>query len=250
MSCRLIQGDCLTEMQKLIDEGVKVDLVLTDLPYGTTACKWDNIIPFEPMWDCINNIVKSNNVPIVLFANQPFTSQLINSNINNFKYCWTWDKHIPSGVSYARYRPMQQTEDICVFTKDGSKTVYYPQMVKRDKPITSGGMNYSVATNMTQSNPNFKKTYKYKNPVTLIKFNKIRQGSVHPTQKPVELLEYLIKTYTNPNDTVLDFTMGSGSTGVACQNVGRNFIGIELDENYYTIAKKRCNKFQSRLEVD
>ena len=119
----LINGDCIKVMEKLIEKGQKVDLILTDLPYGTTSCKWDNTIPFEPMWDCINNIVKNENTPILLFGNQPFTSRLINSNIKNFKYCWTWDKHIPSGMSYAKYRPMQQTEDICVFTKNGRKTI-------------------------------------------------------------------------------------------------------------------------------
>ena len=246
MSCRLIHGDCLEEMQKLIDENVKVDLVLTDLPYGTTACKWDNIIPFEPMWDCINNIVKNENTPILLFGNQPFTSRLINSNIKNFKYCWTWDKHIPSGMSYAKYRPMQQTEDICVFTKNGSKTIYNPQMIKRKKPIKGGGMKDSHSASSIGYKA-LKKTYDYKNPITLIKFNKIRRGSVHSTQKPVDLLEYFIKTYSNENDIVLDFTMGSGSTGVACKNTGRDFIGIELEEKYFKIAQMRCKDYQSKL---
>ena len=235
---RLIQGNCLKEMPKLIKEGVKVDLVLTDLPYGTTACKWDNIIPFKPMWRNIHSLVKSDSSPIVLFANQPFTSNLISSNFKDFKYCWTWDKHIPNGMSYARYRPMQQTEDICVFTRNGRKSVYNPQMIKRDKPIVAGGMGNSE-TAYTKGYKPLKKTYEYKNPATLIKFNKIRQGSVHPTQKPVELLEYLIKTYTNEGDLVLDFTMGSGSTGVACKNLNRDFIGIELDKDYFEIAKQR-----------
>ena len=242
---RLIQGECIHAMQSLIDDDVKVDLVLTDPPYGTTSCKWDTVIPFDEMWDCINGVVKSDATPIVLFSNQPFTSQLINSNIRNFKYCWTWDKHIPSGMSYARYRPMQQTEDICVFTRNGGKSVYYPQMIKRDKPIKNGGVNHSESAPLKYRNPKFKKTYEYKNPVTLIKFNKIRQGSIHPTQKPVPLLEYLIKTYTKENDLVLDFTMGSGSTGVACKNLNRDFIGIELDEDYFKIAKNRLN--QGRL---
>ena len=236
----LINGDCIEEMQKLIDKNVKVDLILTDLPYGTTSCRWDNIIPFEPMWECINNLVKNENSPIVLFSNQPFTTKLINSNIKNFKYCLTWDKHIPSGMSYAKYRPMQQTEDICIFTKNGSKTIYNPQMTKREKPIKGGGMKDSQSASSIGYKA-LKKTYLYKNPVTLIKFNKIRQGSVHPTQKPVALLKYLIKTYSNENNTILDFTMGSGSTGVACQELNRNFIGIELDAEYYEMAKQRIN---------
>lgn len=235
---RLINNDCIVAMDQLIDENIKVDLVLTDPPYGTTACKWDSIIPFTEMWNCLNQLVRSNESPIVLFSNQPFTTKLINSNIDNFKYCWIWDKHIPSGMSYAKYRPMQQTEDICVFTKTGGRTVYNPQMIKRDNPIRGGGMQSSFSASSVGYKP-LKKTYHYKNPVTLIKFNKIRQGSVHPTQKPVELLEYLIKTYSNPDDLVLDFTMGSGSTGVACQNLGRDFIGIELDTEYFKIAERR-----------
>lgn len=193
------------------------------------------------MWDCINGLVKTKNSPIVLFANQPFTTKLINSNIENFKYCWTWDKHIPSGMSYAKYRPMQQTEDICVFTKNGDKTTYYPQKIKRKKPIKGGSMKNSESASSVGYKA-LKKTYEYKNPVTLIKFNKIRQGSVHPTQKPVPLLEYLIKTYTNEGDWVLDFTMGSGSTGVACQNTNRNFVGIELEKEYCEIALKRMKE--------
>ena len=248
MTCKLIHGDCLEEMQKLIDDGVKVDCVLTDLPYGTTSCKWDNIIPFEPMWNCINHIVKNEHTPILLFGNQPFTSRLINSNIENFKYCWTWDKHIPSGISYAKYRPMQQTEDICVFTKNGSKSVYNPQMIKREKPIKGGGMKDSESASSVGYKA-LNKTYNYKNPVTLIKFNKIRNGSVHPTQKPVDLLEYLIKTYSNEEDTILDFTMGSGSTGVACANLNRKFIGIELDNDYFKIAEKRIKEAYSQKRL-
>ena len=142
-------------------------------------------------------------------------------------------------MSYARYRPMQQTEDICIFTKNGEKTVYNAQMIKREKPIKSGGTNKSESAPIANKDPNFKKTYNYKNPTTLIEFSKIRKGSLHPTQKPVALLEYLIKTYTLENETVLDFTMGSCSTGVACKNLNRSFIGIEKDEKYFNIAKER-----------
>lgn len=226
--------------------GEKVDLILTDPPYGTTSCKWDTIIPFKQMWECINQLVVDDQTPIVLFSNQPFTSTLINSNIRNFKYCWTWDKQIPSGMSYAKYRPMQQTEDICVFTRKGGKSKYNPQMIKRDKPIKGGGMKNSASASSIGYKA-LKKTYDYKNPITLIKFKKIRQGSVHPTQKPVELLEYLIKTYTDKGDIVLDFTMGSGSTGVACKNLKRSFIGIELDEDYYNIAVNRIRDLQCKL---
>lgn len=237
MQSELIQGDCLEEMDKLIAEGVKIDAIITDPPYGTTDCKWDSVIPFDAMWERINKLIKKNGA-IVLFGSEPFTSCLICSNLNGFKYKWDWDKKIPSGMSYAKYRPMQQTEDICVFTSDGSKTIYNAQMVLREKPIKGGGMKDSDSA-MTNGYKALKKTYKYKNPTTLIKFDKIRKGSVHPTQKPVELMEYLVKTYTNEGDTVLDFTMGSGSTGVACKNTNRRFIGIEQDDKYFKIAQER-----------
>lgn len=235
---KLYQGDCLEVMDKLIEEGVKVDAIITDPPYGTTACKWDIVIPFDEMWDRINKLIKSNGA-IVLFGNEPFTSCLICSNLKRFKYRWDWNKKIPSGMSYARYRPMQQTEDICIFTKNGEKTIYNPQMTKREKPIRSGGTKHSETAPIKYKDKDFKRTYEYKNPTTLIEFDKIRRGSVHPAQKPTDLLEYLIKTYTNENELILDFTMGSGSTGVACMNTNRQFIGIEKDENYFNIAKKR-----------
>ena len=237
----LYKGDCLEVMDKLIKEGVKVDCILTDPLYGTTACKWDTIIPFGEMWERLNKLIKPNGV-VALFGNEPFTSTLICSNLKGFKYRWDWNKKIPSGMSYAKYRPMQQTEDIIIFTKNGEKTIYNPQMVKRDKPIKSGGTKYSETAPIKYKDKDFKKTYEYKNPITLIEFDKIRKGSLHPTQKPVELLEYLIKTYTNKNEIVLDFTMGSGSTGVACANTNRKFIGIELDKNYFDIASKRIEE--------
>ena len=232
----LWHGDCL-ELMKYIPDG-SVDLVLTDPPYGTTACKWDSVIPFEPMWEQLNRIIKPNGA-ICLFGSEPFSSALRMSNIKNFKYDWIWDKKIPSGMSYARFQPMRQTENISVFCN--GKTVYNPQMVKRDKPIKGGGMSKGETTN-NQHLIALHKTYEYKNPTNLIVFDKIRKGSLHPTQKPVPLLEYLIRTYTNEGETVLDFTAGSGSTGVACVNTNRNFIGIELDEGYFNIAKKRIEE--------
>ena len=235
---KLYQGDCLEVMDVLISLGVKFDAIITDPPYGTTACKWDSIIPFDKMWEKVNKLIKPNGA-IVLFGNEPFTSRLICSNLKGFKYRWDWNKKIPSGMSYAKYRPMQQTEDICIFTKNGEKTIYNPQMIKRDKPIKSGGTKHSETAPIKYKDKDFKKTYEYKNPITLIEFDKIRKGSLHPTQKPVELLEYLIKTYTNENEVVLDFTMGSGSTGLACMNTNRRFVGIELDENYFNIAVER-----------
>lgn len=213
---------------------------------GTTGCKWDSVIPLDDMWKRINKLIKPNGA-ICLFGNEPFTSCLISSNLKGFKYRWDWNKKIPSGMGYAKYRPMQQTEDICVFTRNGEKTIYNPQMIKRENPIKSGGNKVKTSIyngdkkgfKCMGEGKEYKKTYEYKNPITLIEFNKIRKGSLHPTQKPVDLLEYLIKTYTNENDLVLDFTMGSGSTGVACMNLNRKFIGIELDENYFNIAENR-----------
>ena len=240
---KLYQGDCI-ELMKDIPDG-SVDLVLTDPPYGTTACKWDSVIPFEPMWEQLNRIIKPNSA-ICLFGNEPFTSCLICSNINGFKYRWDWNKKIPSGMGYAKYRPMQQTEDICVFSKGGEKTKYNPQFTKREKPIKSGGNSIQARVynnfKCMEDGKEYKKTYDYKNPVTLIEFDKVRKGALHPTQKPVPLLEYLIRTYTNEGETVLDFTMGSGSTGVACVNTNRNFIGIELDEEYFKIAENRIEQ--------
>jgi len=239
----LWQGDCLELMKDIPDKSI--DMILCDLPYGTTACKWDVVIPFESLWSEYNRIIKDNGA-IALFGNEPFTSKLIVSNLKGFKYRWDWNKKIPSGMGYAKYRPMQQTEDICIFSKNGSKTRYYPQMIKRDEPIKSGGNTiqagvYSDFKCMGEGKE-YKKTYDYKFPVTLIEFDKIRRGAIHPTQKPVPLLEYLIKTYTNEGDTILDNCMGSGSTGVAAKNLNRDFIGIELDENYFEIAKKRIEE--------
>ena len=233
----LIQGDCLEVMAGF--ESESVDMILCDPPYGTTACKWDSIIPLGPMWEQLKRIIKPNGA-IVMTASQPFTTKLISSNYKIFKYCWVWDKKIPSGMSYARFQPMRRSEDVIVFC-DG-RTVYNAQMVLRDKPIKSGGTNHSETAPIANRSKDFKKTYTHKNPTNIIEFDKIRRGSVHPTQKPVALMEYLIKTYTNEGETVLDFAMGSGTTGVACKNLGREFIGIELDESYFHIAVDRIEK--------
>ena len=236
---KLYKGDCLEVMKEI--KSNSIDAIITDPPYGTTACKWDTVIDLKLMWEQLNRIIKPNGV-IAIFCNEPFTSVLISSNLKGFKYRWDWNKKIPSGMGYAKYRPMQQTEDIAIFTKDGKKTIYNPQMIKRDKPIKAGGNN--VSTNVYGGfndigKKEYKKTYDYKNPITLIEFDKIRRGALHPTQKPIPLMEYLIKTYTQENETVLDFTMGSGSTGVACNNTSRDFIGIEMNDEYYDIACKR-----------
>lgn len=229
-------GDCLEVMKQLPDKSV--DAIICDLPYGTTACKWDSVIPFEPLWAQYKRIIKDNGA-IVLTASQPFTSALVMSNPKWFKYQWIWDKKIPSGMSYARFQPMRQHEDVLVFCN--GKTPYNAQTIKRDKPIKGGGMSKGETTNNDKLVA-LHKTYEYKNPTTIIAFDKVRKGSIHPTQKPVALLEYLVKTYTNEGDTVLDNCMGSGTTGVACKNLNRHFIGIEQDANYFEIAKRRINE--------
>jgi site-specific DNA-methyltransferase (adenine-specific) len=203
--------------------GGSVDLILCDLPYGTTACSWDNIIPFAPMWEQYNRIMKDNAVA-VLFSAQPFTTQLIHSNIKQFRYTWYWKKNNVTGFSYARYQPMRCIEDICVFYK--KMPTYNPQgLTKVEKPRVRKAKKVrdGVYDSSTLAKPY--KTLYTNYPRHLIEFPKDK-NNVHPTQKPVPLLEYLIKTYTNEGDTVLDNCMGSGSTGVAAMNTGRNFIGF------------------------
>ena len=228
---KLIHGDCL-EVMKDIPEG-SVNMILCDLPYGTTACKWDIIIPFKPLWAEYNRIIKKGGC-IALFGSEPFSSYLRMSNIKKYKYDWIWDKKIPSGMVFARYQPMRQHEIISIFNCN----IYFPQTTRRHTQIKAGGMSKGETTN-NQKLIALKKTYDFKNPITILEFDKIRIGSVHPTQKPVALTEYLIKTYTLENEVVLDNCMGSGTTGVACRNLNRNFIGIELDKKYFKIAKRR-----------
>ncbi len=237
----LLHGDCLELMKDIPDKSV--DMILCDLPYGTTNCKWDSIIPFEPLWEQYNRIIKDNGA-IVLTATQPFTSALIMSNPKMFKYCWTWDKTTAKGHLVAKYRPMQQTEDIAVFGKN--KVNYYPIMI--DRPKNKIQKTYEASRTEIMGGISKKKVKVYDKwyPKTLLKF-KTERG-LHPTQKPVALLEYLIKTYTNEGETVLDNCMGSGSTGVACVNTNRNFIGIEIDDKYFEIAKQRISEAQNTPE--
>ena len=233
----LWQGDCLNLMCEIPDKSV--DMILCDLPYGTTQCKWDTIIPFEPLWEQYNRIIKDCGA-VVLFGSEPFSSSLRMSNISNYKYDWIWDKKIPSGMCNAKIQPMRQTENISVFIN--GKSHYNPQMIKRDKPIIWSGAKSSNGTNPLASyDKKFKKVSTHKYPTNIIKVDKVK-SPIHPTQKPVELLEYLIKTYTIEGETVLDNCMGSGSTGVACVNTNRNFIGMELDNNYFNTAKERIYK--------
>ena len=230
----LMLGDCLERMKEIPDGSV--DMVLADPPYGTTACKWDSVIPLEPMWEQLKRVIKSNGA-IVLFGQEPFSSVLRVSNLKMFKYDWVWDKKIPSGMCNAKTMPMRQNELIHVFIR--GKNFYNPQMITREKTIKAGGNKPSISAGSLGFKGEYKKTYTHKFPSTILQFAKVRRGALHPTQKPVELMEYLIRTYTNENETVLDFTMGSGTTGVACKNLNRKFIGIEKDETYFKIAQDR-----------
>lgn len=262
MSCTLIHGDCLEEMDKLIDDGVKVDLVLTDPPYGTTACKWDTIIPLEEMWERLNQITYPTS-PILIFATQPFLTELIHSNIKNFKFNWIWDKHYVSTPFMKEKRPLRVHEEIAVFYK--KQPFYNPQRIPKkvygDRTCTSEYAKKVTIQHSEIHGGSGPRTHWYVDdgtrfPQTIISHfssqaNECQNAKrVHPTQKPVELLKYLINTYSKDNDTVLDFTMGSGSTGVACLETARNFIGIELDEKYYNIAKERCRNYQSKLIIE
>ena len=236
MNYTLHMGDCL-EYLKTLPAG-SVDAVITDLPYGTTALAWDSVIPIEPMWEQVKRVIKQK-CAIVLFASQPFTSALVMSNPTWFKYCWTWQKSRPIGHLVAKVRPMQLTEDIAVFGKGGIN--YFPIMQPLEKPQieryrAGGARGSSPHVGYTQKH-DYTKVREFTFPVTVLRFP--GQQGYHPTQKPVELIEYLVRTYTNAGDTVLDFTMGSGTTGVACMQTGRNFIGCEIDPGYFAIAKKR-----------
>jgi site-specific DNA-methyltransferase (adenine-specific) len=242
---QLINDDCLKAMDKLIEDGVKVDTIITDSPYGTTACKWDTVIPFDAMWERLNKLIKPNGA-IVLFGSEPFSSALRMSNIKNYKYDWVWEKDKVTGFLNSKKQPLRNFENILLFYK--KQPTYNPQFTKKDPKNIRPKMK----------NREFKKRDVYSNfkdgdfreqnidvayPKQVLKFNQEKIGRgierFHPTQKPVALMEYLIKTYTNENDLVLDFTMGSGTTGVACKNLNRSFIGIELDEKYFEIAKNR-----------
>ena len=239
---KLFNGDCLEVMADMPDNSV--DAVITDPPYGTTACKWDAVIPFEPMWRELRRLIKPGGA-IVLFGSEPFSSALRMSNIKEYKYDWVWDKVRPSGFQIAKYVPMKRHELVSIF-QSGSK--WNPQMIKRERPA-KGRVVSSSDSSPLKYNDGVRRTYKYKNPQSIIQFYKQSDGKyVHPTQKPVALLEYLIRTYTNEGETVLDFTMGSGTTGVACVNTGRNFIGIEKDAEYFRIAQDRIRESVSECK--
>ena len=235
----LIHGDCLVEMKNIPDKSI--DFICCDLPYGTTKCKWDNIIPFNEMWEQYNRIIKDNGA-ITLFSNEPFTSNLIISNLSMFKYKWIWEK--PQGINplLSKKQPLNNFEEIVVFYKN--QPTYNPQMEygtpykvirdKKNRNVEWDGNTYKETTTVNSG---------YRYPKRIIKMKQER--GFHPTQKSVSLIEYLIKTYTNEGETVLDNCMGSGTCGIACLNTNRNFIGIEKDDKYFKVAKDRIDNHKT-----
>ncbi len=232
---KIYNMDCLEGMKYIDDKSI--DMILCDLPYGTTACKWDVVIPFESLWEQYERVIKDNGA-IVLFSRQPFTSQLINSNLKMYRYELIWQKEQATNFLHIKKQFGQATENIEVFYKH--QPTYNPQMVKTNKPVKSNGGNSSrTYNNQTFIGSDEVRYEKY--PLNILTFKRDKTG-LHPTQKPVALFEYLIKTYTNRGDTVLDNCMGSGTTAIACINTNRNYIGFELNKEYYEIAKNRINK--------
>lgn len=232
---------------KSIPDG-SIDAIITDPPYGTTACKWDSVIPFDLMWERLNKLIKPNGA-IVLFGSEPFSSALRMSNIKNYKYDWIWEKTRPTGFFTAKKMPMKIHEIISVFYR--KQTNYNPIKTKADECKIDKRKTLNPTTNpyLGGIKKNRVKDNGMRYPVSVQKFNSISEKGQHPTQKPVALMEYLIKTYTNESETVLDFTMGSGSTGVACKNLNRDFIGIEKEEKYYNMAKERIENHKTELNL-
>jgi site-specific DNA-methyltransferase (adenine-specific) len=230
----LYLGDCLDVMAGLPDGGV--DMILCDLPYGTTACKWDTVIPFEPLWAQYRRVAK-RNAAIVLTASQPFTTALIASNLKEFRYTWVWEKELGVNFLHAKKQPMKVHEDVCVFYR--MQPVYNPQMTA-GKPYTrgKGAGDSGEVTGRVPKIPTQNDGTRYPRSIQAVK----RETGLHPTQKPVALMEYLIRTYTNEGEVVLDNCMGSGTTGVACANTGRRFIGIEREPKYFDIAQNRIQR--------
>jgi len=256
---KLYCGDCLEVMKDIQDNSV--DAIITDPPYGTTACKWDSVIPFEPMWEQLNRIIKPNGA-IVLFGSEPFSSALRMSNIKNYKYDWIWEKSMPTGMATSSFMPMKYHETISVYVNKG-KTTFNKQLAERSDigklrlrnsgKIFNGKKSSGSHVGKDKLSGTYSQYDKTKvNPKTVLKFKSVPNCNgtkLHPTQKPIALMEYIIKTYTNENETVLDFTMGSGTTGLACKNTNRNFIGIEMDDKYFKIASKRINSHQPQLRL-
>lgn len=242
----LYLGDCLEILPTIKEKSI--NLILTDLPYGTTACKWDTIIPLDKLWVEYERILTDNGI-ICLFGQEPFSSIVRTSNLKLYRYDWVWQKQKPSNFQLMNYQPGRVQENIMIFskakacyTRNGERISYNPQKEKMEKPRKANAKIYADSADLlhkySKANKDNFQVYEERHPISILKFN-TPEHRVHPTQKPIDLLEYLIKTYTQENDLVLDSCMGSGSTGVACKHLNRQFIGIEKDEKYFEIAKKR-----------
>ena len=250
---KLYNGDCLEVMKSIKDKSI--DAIITDPPYGTTACKWDSVIPFEPMWKQLNRIIKDNGA-IVLFGSEPFSSALRISNIKNYKYDWIWQKNKGSNFATVKYQPFKEHEIISIFNKHK----YYPikeqrkgEGKSRSKRCFNKRLKSAEVYGINLTQPKLK-LEELRFPSSVQKFdipsnNQFKKNRLHPTQKPIALMEYLIKTYTKEQEVVLDFTMGSGTTGVACLNTNRDFIGIELDKEYFKIAQERIKEETSQIKL-
>ena len=253
----LIQGDCLEKMKDIPDGSI--DAIITDPPYGTTACKWDTIIPFEPLWEQLKRLIKPNGA-IVMTASQPFTTTLISSNIKMFKYCWYWKKSKPNGWQHSKNKPMTAIEECCVFSKApmghigqlGERRMKYnPQGIRSigDKKVTAVAHGTSMGARPNQIGKKYEAFTGF--PHNVLEYpNIIGKKAIHPTQKPVALMEYLIKTYTSENEVVLDFCIGSGTTAIAAINTNRRCIGIEKDETYFETAKTRIQSAIAAQQED
>ena len=244
MEYNLLNGDCLQLMEAIPDDSI--DMVLCDMPYGATECKWDKTLDLSEVWKHINRITK-NNAAICLFSAQPFTSILINSNLKNYRTEWIWEKPAATGFLNAKIQPLRAHENIIVFYR--KKPTYNPQMTHGHKRKTASRKNvnsecYGDAIKMQH----YDSTSRYPRDVIIFPSDK-QLISLHPTQKPVSLCEYFIKTYSNENDVILDFTMGSGTTGIACLNTNRKFIGIEKDDKYFELANQRIKQHQNQLAI-
>lgn len=241
----LYKGDCLDVMWQ-IPSG-SVDAIIADLPYGTTACSWDVVIPFDPLWAHYKRIIKPRGA-VVLFGSQPFTSLLVCSNLEWFKYEWVWDKNRGNGHLVAKCRPLQRTESLLVFS--ATSHIYNPQMEEREIPrrFIKSPSQTPVMSFQKYKEDYTRDDYSHRYPVNLLYYPWSCRDGLHPTQKPVALLEYLIKTYTNEGDTVMDNVMGSGTAGVSCVRLNRNFIGIEKDADYFEVARKRIESEQENVE--
>ena len=239
---QIVCGFCLEVMRDWPDNCA--DMILADPPYGTTACKWDSIIPLEPMWEQLKRLIKPNGA-IIMTAREPFTSILVCSNIKGYKHKWIWNKKQSGSFQNAKYMPLQIEEDVVVFCSE--RVSYYPIM-RTGKMRKKGGCKKENES-FVGLKPNHSTYNDHYYPVNIIEMANPRLNKVHPTQKPVALMEYLIKTYTNEGETVLDFAMGSGTAGVACINTGREFIGIEKDKGYFEIAKERIQKAKDKYAL-